>query len=229
MAEPQIAPPLAAPMKPRPNRQPNGETDSRSGTRRSPIAKENAMSNQSKDSACVSSVVLPTRRSATGGADGQEEAVDANPADTPRQDRRWAHKASVERLDRAQLEAIVLDPPRCCDMTTASGESERERRLQHVLAAAHELLVRIANETIVGRRFVDSPELVKQYLTVLFAGAQRELFVTVFLDNNLRVIAAETLFAGTLTQTSVYPREVARRALFHNAASVVLAHNHPLC
>jgi DNA repair protein RadC len=139
---------------------------------------------------------------------------------------------NVSMLDREQLEAIVLGPstaddesPRCCDAD--AGETTRERRLRHVLAAAHELLVRIANRAIVGRCFLNAPTLVKEYLAVHFAGAERELFVTVFLDAHLRVIAAETMFTGTLTQTSVYPREIVRRALHHNASSVVLAHNHP--
>ncbi len=141
-------------------------------------------------------------------------------------------------LDREQLEAIVLGPtrvhdesPRCCDVAAIGNivpdETGRDRRLRHVLEAAHELLVRVADSAIVGKDLVNAPTLVKQYLSVLFAGTERELFVVVFLDAQLRVIAAETLFVGTLTQTSVYPREVVRRALHHNAASVVLAHNHP--
>jgi DNA repair protein RadC len=54
-----------------------------------------------------------------------------------------------------------------------------------------------------------------------------EVFVVVFLDAQHRVVASEELFRGTLTQTSVYPREVVKRALHHNAAAVILAHNHP--
>jgi DNA repair protein RadC len=185
------------------------------------------MSNPSDDSSCVADAVPPAQRSPTASADRPAQAGGLVAADAASHGHRREHAVSVERLDRAQLEAIVLDPPRCGDATPAFGKTERERRLQHVLAAAHVLLVRIAHETIVGRRFVDSPELVKQYLAVLFAGAQRELFVTVFLDCHLRVIGAETLFTGTLSQTSVYPREFVRRALYHNAASVVLAHNHP--
>lgn len=139
-------------------------------------------------------------------------------------------------LDRQQLEAIVLDPSRLdheslradsAQSIAPSGETQRDRRLRHVLEAAHELLVRVAHEALIGRCLADSPKLVRQYLRVLFAGAERELFVTIFLDTQLRVIAAETMFEGTLSQTSVYPREVVRRALYHNAAEVVLAHNHP--
>ena len=143
---------------------------------------------------------------------------------------------NLSMLDREQLEAIVLDPSsadaephRCCEADPApiADEPTRDRRLRHVLAAAHELLVRIAHQAIVGRRYLNTPSLSKDYLVVLFAGAEQEMFVVVFLDFHLRVIAAETMFKGTLTQTSVYPREIVRRALRHNAASVVLAHNHP--
>jgi DNA repair protein RadC len=56
---------------------------------------------------------------------------------------------------------------------------------------------------------------------------QVEVFVGLFLDAQNRVIAVEELFSGTLTQTSVFPREVVRKALHHNAASVIFAHNHP--
>ena len=95
-------------------------------------------------------------------------------------------------------------PLRCRDVGAETpAEPARERRLRHVLEAAHELLVRTANRAIVGRRFLNAPTLVKEYLAVLFAGAERE-FVVVFLDAQLRVIAAETMFTGTLTHTSVY-------------------------
>lgn len=143
---------------------------------------------------------------------------------------------NLSMLDREQLEAIVLDPSRtdgephrCCDADPGpiADETTRDRRLRHVLAAAHELLVRIAHQAIVGRRYLNTPSLSKDYLVVLFAGAEQEMFVVVFLDAHMRIIAAETMFKGTLMQTSVYPREIVRRALRHNAASVVLAHNHP--
>lgn len=54
-----------------------------------------------------------------------------------------------------------------------------------------------------------------------------EVFVVMFLDAQNRLIAAEEMFRGTLTQTSVYPREIVKRAIEHNAASVIFAHNHP--
>ena len=145
---------------------------------------------------------------------------------------------NLTMLDREQLEDILLNPPRvevqplqCSDCITLDclpcGPAERTTRIRHVLAAAHELLVRSASAALVGRKVLDSPTLVKDYFKVHFAGAERETFVVIFLDSQMRVIASEELFAGTLTQTSVYPREVVKAALAHNAAAVILAHNHP--
>jgi DNA repair protein RadC len=74
---------------------------------------------------------------------------------------------------------------------------------------------------------LDSPRAVRDYLQLLLGGRQQEVFLVLFLDTQHRVIATEELFRGTLSQTSVYPREVVKRALAHNAAAVILAHNHP--
>jgi DNA repair protein RadC len=72
-----------------------------------------------------------------------------------------------------------------------------------------------------------SPEGVKDYLRLLLADRPYEVFVGVFLDSQNRVLGIEELFRGTLTQTSVYPREVVREAMLCNAASLIVAHNHP--
>ena len=72
-----------------------------------------------------------------------------------------------------------------------------------------------------------SPAAVKDYLRLKIADLPYEVFAVVFLDVQNRVITIEEMFRGTLTQTSVYPREVVKAALAHNAAAVILAHNHP--
>lgn len=74
---------------------------------------------------------------------------------------------------------------------------------------------------------LNSPGAVRDYLALWLGDREHEVFVVVFLDVKNRVIAAEELFRGTLTQTSVYPREVVKRALALNAAGLILAHNHP--
>ena len=73
----------------------------------------------------------------------------------------------------------------------------------------------------------DSPQVVRDYLQLNIGPLPHEVFSVLFLDAQHRLLAAEDLFRGSLTQASVYPREVVKRALAHNAAAVILAHNHP--
>ena len=93
--------------------------------------------------------------------------------------------------------------------------------------AALELARRSLWEETQGRDSLASPTAVRGYLRLRMQHLGHEVFWAVFLDAQNRVIAAEELFRGTLTQTSVYPREVVKQALAHNAAGVILAHNHP--
>ena len=72
-----------------------------------------------------------------------------------------------------------------------------------------------------------SPAAVRDYLRLALSGREHEVFVVVLLDAQNRALACEELFRGTLTQTSVYPREVVKAALAANAAGVIFAHNHP--
>lgn len=72
-----------------------------------------------------------------------------------------------------------------------------------------------------------SPNAVRDYLALRLGDLEHEVFAAVFLDAQNRVIATEELFRGTINQTAVYPREVVKRALALNAASVIFAHNHP--
>lgn len=72
-----------------------------------------------------------------------------------------------------------------------------------------------------------SPEAVKDYLRAKLAGYEQEVFAMLFLDTRHRLIEYVEMFRGTIDQASVYPREVVKEALQHNAAAVILAHNHP--
>jgi len=74
---------------------------------------------------------------------------------------------------------------------------------------------------------LNSSSAVRDYLILMLAREEAEQFVVLFLDSQHRLIEAEIMFHGTLTQTSVYPREVLKRALYHNAGAVIFAHNHP--
>ena len=95
------------------------------------------------------------------------------------------------------------------------------------LAAVLELSRRALAQQLKAREVFGSPGAVKQYLQLHLAGKPHEVFAVLFLDAQNRLIEIEELFRGTLTQTSVYPREVVQRALHHQSAAVVLAHNHP--
>src|SRR5882672_5781816 len=90
-----------------------------------------------------------------------------------------------------------------------------------------ELERRALKEEISTRSALTSPKAVRDYLRLSLAGREQEVFVVLMLDAQHRVIASEELFRGTLTQTSVYPREVVKCALKHNAAAAIFAHNHP--
>ena len=95
------------------------------------------------------------------------------------------------------------------------------------LRAGFELARRTLREEAEARDALRSPQAVRDFLRLSLQQRPVEVFMGVFLDAQNRVICAEELFRGTLTQTSVYPREVVKRALHHNCAAVILAHNHP--
>lgn len=95
------------------------------------------------------------------------------------------------------------------------------------LQAVMELAKRALAEELQAGIQLNAPKTVKQYLQLLLGGKPHESFAVLFLDAQNRLIAGEELFRGTLTYANVYPREVVKAALAHNAASVVFAHNHP--
>ena len=94
---------------------------------------------------------------------------------------------------------------------------------EDVVAAAKAFL----HKSLCRKAAMGSPNVVKDYLAVSMGGYEREVFSVLFLDAQNRVIECREMFQGTLTQTSVYPREIVKLALTLNAASVILAHNHP--
>ena len=102
-----------------------------------------------------------------------------------------------------------------------------ELDLHPKIEAARELVLRALKEELRRGSALTSPGAVRDYLRLMLAGKEHEMFVVVFLDAQHRVIDAEELFRGTLTQTSVYPREVVKASLRWNAAAVIFAHNHP--
>lgn len=95
------------------------------------------------------------------------------------------------------------------------------------LAATLELARRALAGPLKLKDALASPQAVRDWLRLSLGNLQHEVFVALWLDAQNRLIASEELFRGTLTQTCVYPREVVKRALAHNAGAVILAHNHP--
>lgn len=96
-----------------------------------------------------------------------------------------------------------------------------------LLQAVMELARRQLREGLERGEALTSPELTRRYLQAHLASRLQEVFACLYLDNRHRVIDYEELFQGTIDGASVHPREVVRRALHHNAAAVILSHNHP--
>lgn len=105
--------------------------------------------------------------------------------------------------------------------------AEPESQLTHVLGVAKELLLRGLHRDMQTASIIASPAALRDWLRLYCADLQHEVFFVVFLDVHHRVLDVEPMFRGTITQTSVYPREVVKAALARNAAAVALAHNHP--
>lgn len=95
------------------------------------------------------------------------------------------------------------------------------------LAAVVEIARRALAQRLAAAPVFESPAVVKDYLRLQLGAREHEVFAVLFLDVQHRLLKLDEMFRGTLGQTSVYPREVVRRAMAHNAAAVILAHNHP--
>ena len=124
------------------------------------------------------------------------------------------HGDSLARLARASLQSLSATP--------GIGLAKAAQ-----LKASFELARRALREEMQEQSLMNAPGPVRDWLRLNLAHLPHEVFVALWLDNQNRLIASEELFRGTLTQTSVYPREIVKAALAHNAAGVIFAHNHP--
>ena len=95
------------------------------------------------------------------------------------------------------------------------------------LQAVLEMAKRHFNEVLQRDSVLTSPEITKAYLSAQLRGYEHEVFAGLFLDSQYRVLQWQELFSGTLDASSVYPREIAKRALLLNASAIIVAHNHP--
>jgi DNA repair protein RadC len=96
-----------------------------------------------------------------------------------------------------------------------------------IFKATRELARRASAQNLTARPLLNDPKSVSDFLVAHLGGLGHEVFGVLFLDSRHRLIRFEQLFTGSLTQTSVYPREIAKRALQLNAAAIIAAHNHP--
>lgn len=112
-----------------------------------------------------------------------------------------------------------------------AANDARELQLSHLLGVAKELLLRRLRRDLAAESSITSsitcPSALRDWLRIYCADLQYEVFLVLYLDAHHRVLDVEPMFRGTVTQTAVYPREVAKAALAHNATAVAFAHNHP--
>lgn len=127
----------------------------------------------------------------------------------------------LQRFD-GELSRLVEAPLAALATVSGIGEAKAAQ-----LKASFELARRALAQEMSTRDTFDSPHAVRQWLRLQLGARPHEVFMALWLDAQNRLLHAQELFIGTLTQTSVYPREVVKAALSHNAAAVILAHNHP--
>lgn len=120
------------------------------------------------------------------------------------------------------LDALLAAPARDVVAQPGVGPAKYAQ-----LAAATELARRALEHGLKREASLSSPRASAEFLRAWLRRYPYEVFACVFLDNRHRVIACEEMFRGTIDGASVHPREVVRRALAHNAAALILAHNHP--
>lgn len=139
-------------------------------------------------------------------------------------------------MSRAELVRELIAPSTMTAAETAATyvESRRSRRsgtrdalVSHKLAVARELLLRDLVESMKSEPVLSAPAVVREWLRLYCANLEHEVFIILHLNTRNCLIEAQELFRGTLSQTSVYPREVVKEVLKRNAAAVVMAHNHP--
>lgn len=121
---------------------------------------------------------------------------------------------NAHRVYRGSLSSLLSSVVEPCHLTAK-------------LHAAREVVRRALAEELQQRPAFTSPGAVKEFLRLSIGSRDHEVFLVLFLDTQHALISAEEMFRGTLSQTSVHPREVVKRALQLNAGSVILAHNHP--
>lgn len=142
-------------------------------------------------------------------------------------------------MSRSELVRVLLGNPRLmpapitalqagdAEAPYPSSDAHQNRLLERRLLAAREILLRDLRKTLNTNSVFQSPRDLHDWLRLRCAHLEHEIFLVMYLTVQNQMIEIEEVFRGTLTQTSVYPREIVKGALLRNAAAVVLAHNHP--
>lgn len=138
-----------------------------------------------------------------------------------------AGMSAVDLARRLLTDYGSLDALLAADLTSFTAGHGLGKAKYVQLQAVIEMARRHAGEAVRQRDVLSDPSATRAYLALQMARAEHEVFACVFLDNRNRVIAFEELFRGTIDGAAVYPREVVKAALAHNAAALILAHNHP--
>lgn len=141
----------------------------------------------------------------------------------------------LSTMSLAELERELLSPPsefddpvtRVRDAVQPSPSVERTDLLSRKLQVARELLLRGLCRNMQAGPVMNAPQVVKEWLRLYCLDLEHEVFAVLYLNAQNALIEAVRHFNGTLTQTSVYPREIVKAALHRNAAAVLMFHNHP--
>lgn len=137
-----------------------------------------------------------------------------------------SHADLVDQLLRPRLVAEERSEPPLAERPSAYAAGGPDP-VAHQLGVARELLLRDLRAQMQRGPVMDSPQVLRDWLRLHCAGLEHEVFIALYLTAQHALIEAVPIFRGSLTQTSVYPREVVKLALSHNAAAVAFAHNHP--
>jgi len=138
----------------------------------------------------------------------------------PRRDTKPIAKALLERF--GDVSSVLLTPPETLRQVAGVG-----KRVALFLRALGELYESMSGSALQKRDLLDHPDLVARYLELGLKGEEAEYFVVLHLDARNRLMHSERMFRGTVDRAPVFPREVARSGLAHNARALIVAHNHP--
>lgn len=115
---------------------------------------------------------------------------------------------------------VKSESPAIYAVDSTSAREEEDRVIEKALSILNSRMKKPG-------ALMGSPDVAANYLRLLIGGLEHEVFHVLFMNNNHSVLASETMFTGTINESAVYVREIVKRALKHNAASLILAHNHP--